>query len=87
MCFRHSTLRSHNQMNSEQHINEVKDRVAEELFRKPGVVGVGVEQDDKGDFVLTVHVESNDPEILAALPQQIEGYNLKVIHSGKYRKF
>jgi hypothetical protein len=73
-------------MNSEQQINDVKDRHAEELFRKPGVVGVGVEQDDKGKFVLTVHVESDDPDILSVLPQQVEGYDVRVIPSGKYRK-
>ena len=74
-------------MNSEQGINEVKERHRRALFNFPGVVGVGVEQDDTGEFVLTLHVKNDDPEILDQLPREVEGYRVKIIHSGTYRKF
>ena len=74
-------------MNSEQRISEIKERHAKALFSFPGVVGVGVEQDDSGEFVLTLHVKNDNPEILDQLPREVEGYRVKIIHSGAYRKF
>jgi hypothetical protein len=73
-------------MESEERINEVKDRHSMELFNIPGVVGVGVERDDSGGFVLAVHVETDNPELLSQLPKQVEGYVVKVVTSGQYEK-
>jgi hypothetical protein len=74
-------------LNTEQGIKEVKDRHSRTLFSFPGVVGVGVEQDDTGKFVLTLHVATDDPEVLDQLPKEVEGYRVKIIRSGPYRKF
>lgn len=73
-------------MNSEQDINEVKDRHASELLQVPNVVGIGVEQDETGQFVITVHLKDDDPDTLSQLPSQIEGYPVKIELSGPYRK-
>jgi hypothetical protein len=74
-------------LNPEQNIKEVKDRHSRTLLSVPEVVGVGVEQDDTGEFVLALHVTTEDPEVLDQLPKEIEGHRVKIIHSGPYRKF
>lgn len=73
-------------MESEERINEAKDRLSPQLFSLPGVVGVGVERDESGRFVLAVHVETDNPKLLSQLPKEVEGYRVKVITSGQYEK-
>jgi hypothetical protein len=51
----------------------------------PGVCGVGVEKDDAGRPVLTVHLDSDDPEVKAAIPNSLEGQPLKLVKSGPFR--
>jgi hypothetical protein len=58
-----------------------------EFFNIPGVVGVGVEREANGQFVLMVHVDTDDPGVLSRLPDQVEGYPVRVIRTGRYEKF
>lgn len=74
-------------MTQEERAEQVKDRYSLELLSRPGVSGVGVEQDDSGQYVLTVHVETDDPEVRRQLPAQIEGFPTRVVRSGPFRKF
>lgn len=74
-------------MASEQEMNEVKDRHSMHLMDMRGVVGVGVEQDEDGRFVLALHVDTADPDVLGRLPRQVEGHPVKIIESGPYEKF
>jgi hypothetical protein len=74
-------------MASEQEMNELKDRHSMRLMNMTGVVGVGVEQDKNGRFVLALHVDTDDPDVLGRLPQQVEGHPVKIIESGPYEKF
>jgi hypothetical protein len=71
----------------EQEVSRVKDRHAAELWRIPEVVGIGVEQEPTGEFVITVHVRDDSDETIAQLPTHIEGYPVRVEYSGPYRKF
>jgi len=73
-------------MATEEEVREVKRRHSAELLRQPGVCGVGVEKDEAGNFTIAVHLDSDDPEVRARLPQQIEGYPLKFVLSGPFRK-
>jgi len=73
-------------MASEEAVREVKRRHSPELLRQPGVCGVGVEKDEAGNYVIAVHLDTDDPEVRARLPQQIEGYPLKLIRSGPFRR-
>jgi hypothetical protein len=73
-------------MASEKDVDEVKARHSMRLLNLPGVTGVGVEQDEQGEFVLAVHVETDDPEVKKNLPDELEGCTVKVMHTGAYRK-
>jgi len=73
-------------MASEEEVTRVKDRHSLKLLDQPGVSGVGVEQDDTGGFVLTIHLDTDDPDVRKRLPNQIDGYPVKFVHSGPFYK-
>ncbi len=73
-------------MPSEEQVRKVKRRHASRLLRQAGVCGVGVEKDETGEFVLAVHLDTDDPEVRGRLPDQIEGHSVKYIKSGPFRK-
>ena len=73
-------------MTSEKKAEEVNDKYGMQLLDLPGVVLVAVEEDKRGEFVLAVHIESDDSEVRSNLPDEIEGCPVKVVHSGPYRK-
>ena len=64
----------------------VKRRNSADLLRRPGVCGVDIEVDPHGAAVLTVHLETNDPNVRKSLPVQIEGHPLKYVHTGPFKK-
>jgi hypothetical protein len=74
-------------MRAEHEVREVKRRHAAQLLGLPGVSGVGVEKDDSGQFVLTLHLVTSDPKALSALPSEIEGVPVRFVASGPFRKF
>lgn len=69
---------------TEQEIRELKHRHSARLLSEPGVSGVGIEKDNAGQYVLAVHLDSDDPP--KVLPDEIEGYPVKYIKSGPFRK-
>lgn len=73
-------------MATEREIREVKRRHSPQLLSRPGVCGVGVEKDESGDYVLAVHLNADNENAHAGLPQEIEGHPVKYIHSGPFRK-
>lgn len=73
-------------MSSERELSEVKDRHSMRLLSLPGVIGVGLERDENGNSVLTIHVDADDPEVYSKLPKQIEGHPIKIVRSEAYRK-
>ena len=74
-------------MSTEEEVRQIKQRHAPELLKQRGVSGVGIEKDDAGDFVLVVYLETDDPQVRAQLPQELEGHPVKYIQSGPFRKF
>jgi hypothetical protein len=74
-------------MSTEQEISDVKRRHSAELLRRRGVCGVGVEKGESGEYVIALHLDTDDPEVRALLPKEIEGHPVKFIHSGPFRKF
>jgi hypothetical protein len=74
-------------MTDEESAGAVKDRHSWELLSRPGVSGVGVERDDSGQYVLTVHLDTDDPEVRRQVPAQIEGLRTRVVRSGPFRKY
>lgn len=73
-------------MPSENEARDVKRRHSAELMRLPGVCGVGVEKNQRGEFILRLHLDTDDPKIAEQLPREIEGYSVEAIHSGPFRK-
>ena len=71
---------------TEQEIRELKHRHSARLLSQPGVSGVGIEKDDSGEYVLAVHLDSDDPEARKLFPDEIEGHRVKYIKSGPFRK-
>ena len=67
-------------------LKAVKRRHAAELLRTEGVSGVDIDEDAAGEPIIAVHLESNDPEVRARLPHDLEGHPLKFIHTGPIRK-
>jgi len=51
------------------------------------VSGVGIEKDEKGDYCLAVHLDSDKPEADQELPAEIEGVPVKYVRSGPFEKF
>lgn len=70
-------------------LNEVralKRKYAAELLRQPGVVGLDIDIKDSGEAELTVYLDTKDPKLRAALPEQLDGVTVKYAYSGPIRK-
>jgi hypothetical protein len=67
-------------------IRAVKKRHSAALLRRPGVCGVNVGVEPDGQAVLEVHLDSSAPEVRSSLPECIEGYPVKYLHTGPFRK-
>ncbi len=64
----------------------MKRRHSPQLLSRPGVCGVGIEKDESGAYVLAVHLDAGNKNAHSGLPQEIEGYAVKYIRSGPFRK-
>jgi hypothetical protein len=73
-------------MTTEEQAREIKRRHSPLLLQQPGVAGVGVERDAQGNYCISIHLDSEDPAVTAALPAEIEGCPVRLIHSGPFRK-
>ncbi len=52
----------------------------------PGVCGVGVQKTDAGEFYIAVHLESDDPQLAASVPKQLDGVMVQTLASGPFKK-
>lgn len=59
-------------------ISAVKAKHASRLLAKPGVVSVGIGQEADGRAVIIIGVDSKDRLDSLALPQELDGYPVKV---------
>jgi hypothetical protein len=73
-------------MSSEEDVRTVKRRHSAQLLSKPGVTGVGVEQDERGDFVLVIHVADENALVALGLPDRLDDVPVRPIITGQYRK-
>jgi hypothetical protein len=74
-------------MASREAVREVKRKHSAQLLQQPGVCGVGVEKDENGEYVLTVHLDAEAADAARNIPAQLEGCPVKVIRSGPFRRF
>lgn len=66
-------------------IQEVKARHEARLMEKPGVVAVGVGRDADGRPAIIVNLDRERPDVRASVPEEIEGYAVRVQVIGPVR--
>ncbi len=64
----------------------VKSRRSLELLQQPGVCGVGVERDERGGYVLAVHLDAAQAEAGKGVPDTIEEFPVRRVLSGPFVK-
>ncbi len=73
-------------MGSEQKLKELKRRYSSQLLNQKGVYGVGIEKDEDGKPILTVHLDDSSVENLD-LPKEFEDYPVRYVQQdGGFRK-
>lgn len=66
-------------------IQEVKARHEANLMAKPGVVAVGVGRDADGRPAIIVNLDRERPDVRASVPEELEGYAVRVQVIGPVR--
>ena len=66
-------------------IQETKARHTDALMARPGVISVGVGLDEKGEECIVVGLDRDDVKIRQALPEELDGYEVRVQVVGKIK--
>jgi hypothetical protein len=66
-------------------VKEVIDKHSAELLSIDGVEGLYESLDDDNNPIIKIMVSSDDPGLLKRLPDNLEGYNVEVVVSGKIK--
>jgi hypothetical protein len=77
-------VKYHGVVPTEADIRKLKARVAGSLLKRPGVSGVGIQQDDSGNPVLAVYLD--DPTAKAILQPEFSGEPIVFEYTGKLLK-
>ena len=72
-------------MATEEEVSRVKEQHSFRLLQMPEVSGVGVEKDESGGYVLTIHLNADAPALRDRLSAEINEVPIKFIHSGPFR--
>lgn len=59
-------------------IQQVKAKYESRLLQQPGVVSVGIGQDERGNKVIVVGLDKAEPKTAAGIPESLEGYPVRV---------
>jgi hypothetical protein len=73
-------------MATEERARAVKRAHSARLLSQPGVSGVGVERDAKGEYLLTVHVTPEAAAETTGRPAELDGVPVRWVASGPFRK-
>jgi len=73
-------------MPTEEEVRQIKRRHSADLLRQPGVCGVAVEKDERGDFLLAIHLDASQPNAGATIPETLDGCPIKRVYSGPFVK-
>jgi hypothetical protein len=66
-------------------INDVKAQHQTRLLKLPGVVSVGIGQDENGKPAIIVGLEGPNPETQSKLPVELDGYSVRVRMVGRVK--
>jgi len=72
-------------MTTREEAIELKKQYADFLLGLPGVVGVGITEDDSGSYGLLVHLEDDDDEVVRRISDHLRGHSVKFEQTGRYR--
>jgi hypothetical protein len=75
-----------NGMASEETVRQLKNDYSAILLKTPGVCGVGVEKDEAGGYVLTVHLSADTTEVRESVIRCVGGVPLKWVNSGPFTR-
>ena len=68
-------------------IHDVKRRYSSQLMALPSVVGVGVQEDEHGTPYIAVYADEKDVSRVGSIPATLEGYQVKVVPTGRFKAF
>jgi hypothetical protein len=66
-------------------IKEIKTQHEAQMLRLPGVVSVGIGQDESGNTAIIVGLEHPHPQTESQLPDRLEGYPVVVRVVGRIK--
>lgn len=66
-------------------IQEVKNNHQAQLLKMPGVVSVGIGLDADKNSVIIIGIKTDNAELKASLPEQLEGYRVIIQTTGTIR--
>jgi hypothetical protein len=67
-------------------IEQVKNAHEMALMKISGVEGVGISQ-EKSTQVIAIYTSQNNEKLKERIPEQIEGYRVKLISTGEFKAF
>lgn len=73
-------------MASEATVKQLKNEYSAILLKTPGVCGVGVEKDEQGGYVLTVHLSADTTEVRESVIRCVGAVPLKWVKSGPFTR-
>ena len=73
-------------MATEKQVRIFKRKFSAVLLQTPGVCGVGVEQDESGDYILAVHLSEDTVEVRQTVQKTVGAAPVKMIPSGPFKK-
>lgn len=73
-------------MTTREEAIKLKNQYSDFLLGLPGVVGVGITEDDSGSYGLLVHLEDEDDELVRRICDRLSGHSVKFERTGRYRK-
>ena len=73
-------------MTTKEEAIELKNQYSDFLLGFPGVVGVGITEDDSGSYGLLVHLEDDNDEVVGRICDRLSGHSVKFERTGRYRK-
>jgi hypothetical protein len=63
---------------SEPTIEQAKRKLSRELMQDPRISGVGIDTAEGGSEQIKVYVAEDDPDLVSAVPQDVDGYPVAV---------
>ncbi len=67
-------------------LRALKRKYSANLLRRRGVCGVDIDIRESGEAILTVHLDTLDPKVRSALPNQLDGFPVEYVYTGPIRK-